>query len=205
MIPRCRTHPSPLPARAPVERSSSGLAQRDSCCQVRPRLGRRLSPLSVYSVCMYAHVELRAVTEADLPVLFEHQDDPVLRALSVVPHWPREAFLSRWRERLTSPDSCARTIWADGQLVGCIMSFPRDGRREVGYILGRAFWGGRIGTRALRLFLSCDATRPLSAVISKHNVASIKMAQTCGFVQTEELPAKESAGERAAVVLTLFA
>jgi RimJ/RimL family protein N-acetyltransferase len=154
---------------------------------------------------MYAHVELRAVTEADLPELFEHQDDSVLRAMSVVPHWPREAFLSRWQDRLTSPETCTRTIWADGQLAGCIMSFPRDGRREVGYILGRAFWGGRIGTRALRLFLSCDVSRPLSAVISKHNVASIKLAQACGFVQTEELAGNESAGERAAVVLTLFA
>lgn len=154
---------------------------------------------------MYAHVELRPVTEADLPVLFEHQDDPVVRAMSVVPHWPLDAFLARWRDRLASPEACARTIWADGQLVGCIMSFVRSGRREVGYILGRAFWGGGIGTRALRLFLSCDGSRPLSAVISQHNVASIKMAQTCGFVQTEELPADAAAGERAAFVLTLFA
>lgn len=154
---------------------------------------------------MYAHVELRPVTEADLPDLFEHQDDPVLRAMSVVPHRPREAFFERWHDQLRSPDSCTRTIWADGQRVGCILSFSRSGRREVGYILGRAFWGGGIGTRALRLFLLCDLHRPLSAVISKHNVASIKMASACGFVQTEELAANESTGESAAVVLTLTA
>lgn len=151
-------------------------------------------------------VVLRDVTADDLPTLFEHQDDSVLRSMSVIPHWPREEFLARWAKHLTDGASCKQAIWADEQLVGVIVSFERNGLREVGYVLGREHWGKGIGSVALRQFLRYEPARPLTAVVSKHNLASLQLAQKCGFEITGEKSETEESGEESrAFVLTLSA
>ena len=55
----------------------------------------------------------------------------------------------------------ARTIAVDGEVVGIITSFDRDGDHEVTYWIGRVFWGRGIATAALRAFLSEDVERPV--------------------------------------------
>lgn len=149
-------------------------------------------------------VVLRDVTADDVPTFFEHQDDSVIREMSVIPHWPREEFLARWAKHLVNNSGCKQAIWADGQLVGSILSFDRDGLRQVGYVIGRAHWGKGIATEALRQFLRLEPTRPLSAVVSAHNPASCKVAQKCGFVLSGELAEEEGKRGRA-MVLTLAA
>jgi RimJ/RimL family protein N-acetyltransferase len=59
--------------------------------------------------------------------------------------------------------------------------------REVGYWLGREFWGKGIATRALVEFLKVVAERPLYARVAKHNIASFRVLEKCGFkLQREE-------------------
>jgi RimJ/RimL family protein N-acetyltransferase len=63
-----------------------------------------------------------------------------------------------------------------------VLSFPRDGVREVGYWLGRGFWGRGIATAALGEFLWIDTSRPLHGVVAEHNAVSRRVLEHHGFV-----------------------
>jgi RimJ/RimL family protein N-acetyltransferase len=56
-----------------------------------------------------------------------------------------------------------------------------EGEREVGYWLGREFWGRGIATEALSQFLGVVKTRPLFAHVAKHNHGSRRVLEKCGF------------------------
>lgn len=75
-----------------------------------------------------------------------------------------------------------QTILYDEQVAGNIVSFERDGVREIGYWIGREFWGRGIATRALTRFLEISKTRPLHAYVVRDNVASIRVLEKCGFI-----------------------
>lgn len=75
-----------------------------------------------------------------------------------------------------------KTILCDGQVAGNILSFDMDGKREVGYWLGRDFWGMGIASEALTQVLGLVAMRPLYAHVSKRNRASRRVLEKCGFI-----------------------
>ena len=83
---------------------------------------------------------------------------------------------------LGSPETLVRTIVWDGQVAGNIESWNLQGRRLVGYWIGREFWGKGIASRALAAFLELDAVRPLHAWVATHNVASKRVLEKCGFL-----------------------
>ena len=56
----------------------------------------------------------------------------------------------------------------------------------VGYWLGRDFWGRGIATRALRQYLLVDRHRPLHALVSPDNTASLRILKGCGFVPVRD-------------------
>ena len=66
------------------------------------------------------------------------------------------------------------------QVARNINSRPVDGKREVGYYLGRAFWGRGIASAALTAFLRLEQTRPFHASATQHNAASLRVLQKCG-------------------------
>jgi RimJ/RimL family protein N-acetyltransferase len=127
-------------------------------------------------------VELRAVEPADLPVLYEHQADPVAASMAAFPSRDREAFMAHWERILADETVVVRAIVADGALAGNVLSFDRDAVREVGYWLGREFWGSGIATAALVAFLRIETTRPLYAGVARHNAGSLRVLAKCGFV-----------------------
>ena len=55
------------------------------------------------------------------------------------------------------------------------------GEREVGYWIGKKYWGRGVATRALAAFLRLEARRPLYANVARHNVASIRVLENCGI------------------------
>jgi RimJ/RimL family protein N-acetyltransferase len=75
---------------------------------------------------------------------------------------------------------------ADGEVAGDIGSWEQDGVREVGYWVGRAFWGRGIATRALEQFLGVIDVRPLRAHVARTNIASARVLEKCGFVVVGE-------------------
>jgi RimJ/RimL family protein N-acetyltransferase len=130
---------------------------------------------------MHAELRLRDVEASDLALFFEHQRDPV--AVAMVAFRSRDAaeFAQHWANLLADTSKLKKTIVVDGQVVGNIGSWLADGKREIGYWIDRAFWGRGIATEALSAFLRSEKTRPLYAGVAKHNAASIRVLQKCGF------------------------
>lgn len=78
----------------------------------------------------------------------------------------------------------------DGEAAGHVVSWTADdGRRYVGYWLGRPYWGRGVGTRALGMFLRLERVRPLYADPFHTNTASVRLLERHGF---------EHAGDRTA-------
>ena len=136
-----------------------------------------------------ADIRLRAVQDADLPIFLAHQDDPVAAAMAAFATRAPDAFYEHWAEILADPTGVARTITADGVVVGDIVSWVEDGRREVGYWIAREQWGRGYATAALRLLLGEVPDRPIHARVADHNVGSRRVLEHCGFVRIGETDA----------------
>jgi RimJ/RimL family protein N-acetyltransferase len=130
-------------------------------------------------------VRLRRVSEDDLPVFFDHQRDPEANRMAAFPPRDRDAFMAHWTTILRDPSGVIRTVLVDGVVAGNVVAFDYEGRREVGYWIGRTFWGKGVATRALRAFLEEVTERPLYAGVVEHNVASIRVLEKCGFTISE--------------------
>ncbi len=129
---------------------------------------------------------LRDVEETDLPILFEHQLDPEATAMAAFPAREQEAFMTHWARILGDETVVTKTIDLDGCVAGSVVSFEHSGRREVGYWLGRQYWGRGVATRALAELLSLLEERPLYAYVARHNVGSRRVLEKCGFAVCEE-------------------
>ncbi len=92
--------------------------------------------------------------------------------------------MAHWTKILADETNVLKTILFDGQVAGNIVSWLQSGEREVGYWLGREYWGKGIATRALTAFLEHVKSRPLYAHVAKHNLASIRVLEKCGFTIT---------------------
>ena len=133
---------------------------------------------------MSSTVLLRDVTDADLPIFFEQQRDPaanVMAAFTARDPMDRGAFMAHWAKILDDRTITKRTILFDGEVAGNIGFFVQDGEPEVGYWLGKQYWGKGIATRALAAFLGLIETRPLFARAAKDNIASVRVLTKCGF------------------------
>jgi RimJ/RimL family protein N-acetyltransferase len=127
-------------------------------------------------------VRLREVEEPDLEVFFEQQLDPEAARLANFPSRDRERFMTHWTTKvLGDPTALVRTVTVDGEVAGSIMAWWERDRRFVGYWFGRPFWGRGVGTRALRLFLRQEQTRPVYADPYSGNTASVRLLERCGF------------------------
>ena len=119
-------------------------------------------------------VELRPVEPADLPIFYEHQRDPAGIALAGVGGRDREQFDAHWERVLADDSGRVRTVLVDDEVAGNVLSFVRDGRREVGYWIGRSHWGRGVATAALMAFLGEERTRPLHAGVLPANAGSLR-------------------------------
>lgn len=89
--------------------------------------------------------------------------------------------MTHWQRILKDEANILKTILCDGQVAGNIVSFMMEGQREVGYWLGREFWGKGIATQALEMFLQYIDIRPLYGVVARHNHGSKRILEKCGF------------------------
>jgi RimJ/RimL family protein N-acetyltransferase len=130
---------------------------------------------------MTTGVQLRDVIESDLPIFFEHQLDSDATEMAAFPSRDRDAFMAHWAKVMANDSVILKTILFDGQVAGNIVSFEMSGKREVGYWIGKEYWGKGIATRALAAFLDQVKTRPLYAHVAKHNIGSRRVLEKCGF------------------------
>lgn len=158
-------------------------------------------------------IQIRPVTRADVPLLFEMQLDPEGNHLAGTKPRTLEAFAAVWETILgderTPPDAevVARVIVegdaATGAVIGVINVFPREGKDYVGYWIRRDWWGRGVASRALGLLLNECARRPLVAQVAAHNAASLRVLERAGFVVTARAHMPETERYTPGPVVTL--
>ena len=143
---------------------------------------------------MTSDVLLRDVTDGDLPIFFEHQLDPDANHMAAFPARDRHAFMAHWTKILGDETVTIKTILFDGHVAGNVVSWEQSGEQEVGYWIGREYWGKGIASKALSEFLGYVKARPLYAHVAKHNIASIRVLEKCGFTISGEDKGFSNAG-----------
>jgi RimJ/RimL family protein N-acetyltransferase len=135
---------------------------------------------------MTIDIVLREVRPGDLPILFDHQNDPEANRMAAFPARDRDAFMAHWKKIMKDEGAILRTILWDGRVAGNIVGWTQDGHTQIGYWIGREFWGRGVATAALTLFLETAKARPLYAHVAKRNLGSIRVLEKCGFVWASE-------------------
>jgi RimJ/RimL family protein N-acetyltransferase len=137
--------------------------------------------ISAYTMSPQGTVTLRDVIEADLPVFFEFERDPVSNEMAAFPARDREAFMQHWTVNILGNDTGRkRTVLLDGEVVGNMLSWEQSGDTLVGYWIGREYWGKGVATRALTLFLTEVDTRPLHAHVVSTTSAPSGCSRSAG-------------------------
>jgi RimJ/RimL family protein N-acetyltransferase len=128
---------------------------------------------------------LRDVVEADLPIFFEYQLDPEanhMAAFTSKDPTDRDAYMAHWHRIMADATTINRTIVYDGQVVGSVSSYEDEGRPEVTYWIGRAYWGRGIATEALLDFLEHGNQVCFIYVrVATDNFGSRRVLEKCGF------------------------
>ena len=126
---------------------------------------------------------LRDVVESDLDAFYEHQREPEANEMAIFPARDRATFDAHWQRLLADDALIKKTIVHEGEVAGNIGSWEQEGKRLVGYWIGREYWGKGVATRALSEFVDDVPERPLHAWVATSNVGSIRVLEKCGFVQ----------------------
>jgi hypothetical protein len=103
---------------------------------------------------------LRPTTLEDLPILFEHQADPIGAKMAAFASKDWDAFVAHEAKIRDDPAAIRRTIVIDGEVVGSIGCWGDD-EREIGYWIDREHWGRGIATASVRAFIAEIPDRPL--------------------------------------------
>ena len=133
-----------------------------------------------------AKILLRPVLETDLPILFEQQLDPETIAMSAYPSKDRGDFMRHWEGILNNKATTARTLVYKEKIAGHIVCWKEKYEQQIGYWIGKQFWGRGIASAALAEFLLEVKTRPLYARVANHNLASKRVLEKCGFALLDE-------------------
>ena len=159
----------------------------------------------------FPQIVLRPVEPGDLPLFFEHQRDPIAVAMVAFKSRDRAAFDQHWAKILADETGLIRTVtttFDESQpkehVAGNIVSWNSDGKREIGYWIDRADWGRGVATAALSAFLRLEQTRPLYAGVAKHNAASLRVLQKCGFTFLDSASAASDGSDDSHVLLVLI-
>lgn len=90
-----------------------------------------------------------------------------------------------WLESLQSRVRKPQAIEMDNKLVGCVSFWEYDSESiEIGYWIGKEFWGKGIATKALQnLFIqpSFPKNKNIVAKVATQNIASQRVLEKCRF------------------------
>jgi RimJ/RimL family protein N-acetyltransferase len=159
-----------------------------------------------YTEPVRTEISLRDVQGSDLPIFFEQQLDREATQMAAFPSRDRDAFMAHWAKIMADETTTLKTIVFHGEVAGNLVSWEQSGEAKVGYWLGKEYWGRGIASAALSQFLRQVTTRPLHAHVAKHNLASIRVLQKCGFTISGEARFSGAHGEQGEeFILTLEA
>ncbi len=129
----------------------------------------------------HTSVMLRDVVEDDLPIFYKHQLDQDASSMAAFQSRNRADFNAHWIKIMADQTNTKRTILYCGNVAGYIVRYMQFNLYEVGYWLGKEYWGKGIATIALKRFLEIVPDRPLYAHVAKHNIASQRVLLKSGF------------------------
>ena len=93
------------------------------------------------------------------------------------------------------PDRFPYAVEYKGELVACVSYWPNsESVYEVGYWVGRQYWGKNIASSALSIFIAHDNFPKCSKIIAKimmGNIASERVLLKNGFVFVEKCEIKK--------------
>ena len=132
---------------------------------------------------------LRKVHESDIAVLFKHQLDPISSWQVAFTHedpTDETAFNEHMSKVLEDETVVMKIIIHDSEIAGYLTKYELDGEPQIGFVLGREFWGKGLATKSLREFLSIIEDRPIYARTAFDNENSMRVLQKLGFTRTSE-------------------
>ena len=138
-----------------------------------------------------AQLRLRPIAESDLPHLVELAgDNEVARWTAAIPHPFLEADGRAYLERAGAENHIVLTLetCAAREFVGCLCIDITEGVGDIGYWIGRSYWGRGFGGEALKRAtrfafedLNVDA---LDVEVMVGNVASERILEKAGYAKT---------------------
>jgi len=135
------------------------------------------------------NLSIRASIPADLEIFFLHQTDEEANQMAAfTPEKPhdRTDYLAKWNKLLLDPSINMQSILLGGQVIGCVVKFMMDEQAEITYAIAKAHWGKGLTTKAVRLFLQLETTRPIFGRVAFDNLGSQKVLEKTGFIRIGE-------------------
>jgi RimJ/RimL family protein N-acetyltransferase len=153
-------------------------------------------PLLAPPLLQADRVALRLVAESDLPALLEVNASDEVTALLPYARWNSMADAEAWFARMAGLQSTGLALQfvvveaATRRAIGTCLLFRYEeahGRAELGYVLGRAWWGRGLMHEALRSLIGCAfgtmGLRRLEAEVDVRNTASASLLRRLGFTR----------------------
>jgi RimJ/RimL family protein N-acetyltransferase len=134
-------------------------------------------------------VILRDMTEDDLDVLYDIQDDDAaqhMAAFTSPDGNERAAYAAKLRKILRSDEITHKVIVVDDEVVGSVASFLVEGDTEVTYWIRRDLWGRGLASAALAQLLREVTQRPIFARAAADNAGSARVLLRNGFRRVSE-------------------
>jgi RimJ/RimL family protein N-acetyltransferase len=134
-----------------------------------------------------SNIKLRPFEMADARRVAELVgDQAVSKWTSNIPFPYSEQDAKDWITSTASdPTKYPFAVELNGLLVACVSYWPHDQNGvEVGYWVGKAFWGRGICTKALSMLMSSEGFPAKAAVFGKvmaQNIGSQRVLEKCGF------------------------
>ena len=139
---------------------------------------------------------IRLVTEGDLPSLLELNSHEEVPALLPYAPWTSLADAEAWYRRMSGIQATGLALQfvivskAAGNAIGTCLLFrfeEASARAELGYVLGRAYWGHGFMHEALGALLGCAfggmGLRRLEAEVDTRNSRSARVLRRLGVTK----------------------
>jgi ribosomal-protein-alanine N-acetyltransferase len=143
-----------------------------------------------------ARVLVRSLEEADLPSLLEMNSDAQVTALLPYATWTCLADGKAWYDRMRGIEAAGTALQfvvvskSATVAIGTCLLFrfeEASGRAELGYALGRQYWGQGLMCEALTELLSAAfdsmGLRRIEAEVNTRNTASARLLVRLGFTK----------------------
>jgi RimJ/RimL family protein N-acetyltransferase len=127
-------------------------------------------------------------------------DESVSKWTSNIPFPYKEQDAIDWiSDTAINPDRHPFAVEIDNEIVACVSFWPyRENAIEVGYWVGKSYWGQGLCTEALTMLMSQDffpKERDVIARVMEGNIGSERVLQKCGFTLFTNCTVKKSGKE----------